>query len=74
MTRVATRVSVLAALAALLVAGVAMRGESTRERLDAVGAQPDPLVGTLSDEELGKFAVVDMADALDRAVGTHAAK
>ncbi len=51
-----------------------MRGESTRERLDAVGAQPDPLVGTLSDEELGKFAVVDMADALDRAVGTHAAK
>jgi len=77
MSRTSTRISVLAALAALLVAGIAMQGDSARTRRDPVGIQPDPLVGTLSDDELGKFSVVDMADALGRAArtqGTRAAK
>ncbi len=48
--------SLLAALGALLFAGAAVHGESTKS----------PLVSSLGTDELGKFAVVDMADAIDR--------
>jgi hypothetical protein len=49
--------SVLAAFGALLFAGLAVHGE------------PTALVNALGADELGKFAVVDMADALDRVAG-----
>jgi hypothetical protein len=56
--------SVLVALAALLAVGIALHGDTAKGR-----AQSDPLVNALGEEELGKFAVVDMVDALDRVAG-----
>ena len=74
MSRISIR-SVLAALVALLALGVAVHGDAAKERPGAIAdrAQPDPLVGTTSDEDLGKFAPVGMADAIDRVAGTHTA-
>jgi hypothetical protein len=60
MTTILRSVSVLAALIALLIAGTAaVQGEPTKA----------PLVNALGAAELGKFAVVDLADALDRVAG-----
>jgi len=52
---------VLAAFAALLAVGIALHGDTAKGR-----AQSDPLINALGEEELAKFAVVDMFDALDR--------
>ena len=50
---------VLAGLSALFLAGAAVQGEPAKS----------PLVDTLGAGDLGKFAVVDMADALGRVAG-----
>jgi hypothetical protein len=52
-------VFVLAALLALGTVGVALHQPS---------AAPEQLVNALPADELGKFGVVDMADALERTV------
>jgi hypothetical protein len=58
--------SVLAVVAALLALGIALHGDTAKGR-----AQSDPLVNALGEEELAKFAVVDMADALGRVAGAN---
>ena len=71
MRRVASGIlarSVLAAFAALLALGIALHSDTAKGR-----AQPDPLVNVLGEEELAKFAVVDMVDALDRVAGANGA-
>lgn len=71
MRRVGTGIlarSALAAFAALLALGIALQGNTAKGR-----AQSDPLVNALGEEELAKFAVVDMVDALDRVAGANGA-
>ena len=60
--------SVLAAFAALLALGIALHGDTAKGR-----AQSDSLVNALGEEELGKFAVVDMLDAIERVAGVNGA-
>ena len=59
---------VLAAFAALLAVGIALHGDTAKGR-----AQSDPLVTALGEDELARFTVVDMADALDRVAGANGA-
>jgi hypothetical protein len=68
---------VLTALATLVVAGIAFHGDSAKGVVDRPGApsQADPVApGPGVADELGKFAAVDMADALRRVVGAGAAQ
>ena len=57
----------LAALAALFAVGIAFQGEVATGRI-----RSDRLVGTLGEEELPSFAVVDLVDALDHVVQASA--
>jgi hypothetical protein len=75
MSMISTR-SVLAVLVALLALGVALHGDAPKGSPAAIAdrAQSGPLVGALSDEELGKFAVVEMGEALGRVAGAQTSR
>ena len=53
--------SILAAFVALVVAGIALHGDTAKGR-----AQSDPLINALGEQDLAKFTAVDMADAVER--------
>ena len=53
--------SVLAAFAALVAVGIALHGDTAKGR-----APSDLLVNALGEEQLAKFAAVDLADAVER--------
>jgi hypothetical protein len=57
----------LAALAALFAIGIAFHTDIAKGRVVS-----DRLVGVVGEEELPKFAVVDMVDALDQVVEASA--
>jgi hypothetical protein len=57
---------VLAALAVLLAVGTG--AVALREK----PASPDSLVNALGEDDLGKFAIVDMADAVERVAAASA--
>jgi hypothetical protein len=58
--------SALAAAAVLLAVGIAIAfaGENGKESVE-----PAPLVNPLAEQDLAKFAVIDMADAIGRVAG-----
>ncbi len=68
--------SVPAALAALVALGLALHGDVAKGRLGSLDdrAPSAPLVNALGEEDLGKFAVVDMVDALGRVAGADGAR
>ncbi len=67
--------SAFAGLAGVLALGIAFYSRSAVGRIGSPdpGPSPDPLVDTLDEDELVKFAVIDMVDALDRVVDANAA-